>query len=853
MKSPVTIPALIFCLTTALFAQDVPSPEAVFGFRMGADRKLLHWEQILSYFDMLNRASARLQVEDIGQSTQGRRMIMAIISAEQTLAQLDMFRRIQQQLAQPYGLDEAAAEKLAEQGKTVVLITMNIHANEIAASQGALELAYELATQNDPRTRHILDHTILLMVPSLNPDGQDMVSKWYMRYVGTPHEGTPMPYKYHHYADHDNNRDWFFFNLRESRNVAKVLYHEWYPEIVMDQHQMGSRGARFFLPPYADPVNPNVPPSLMASTNMVGKHIVSDLHDRGFTGLVTNTIFNAYFAGTMSKTPLWHNRIGILTEAASVRYATPVFFPKTSLRGMGQDLPEYKQQTNFLDPWPGGWWRLRDIVEYQKAAALSLLDLTATFKAKFKRNFYELNRRAMESGRTESPAAYVVPADQHDPNSAVEMLRRLRIANVAIYRAREDFATPAGRFRAGDFVIPLAQPARAWVRDLMERQHYPDLREYPGGPPRQPYDVTAWTLPLMMGVDAVAVPQPLSVPLEALETPRLVPDIAAVPDGWLGFERRFINSYKLANALLKRKIALQQLSEPLAGLPAGSFAVWATEKNRDTLQNLAAEAGVPWHPLPASGNNQTLPARQIRAARIGIYQPWIPWAYDEGWLRLVLDEFGFEYQVLHNADFSGKTDLKNFDVIIFGSQETEQIVDGRKKPEQLGEPDIPAEYRGGIGQSGIQRVREFLLGGGTALFFGAACNFALEKLHLPGNNPLKNLKRKDFFVPGSILEMQLNPESPLSYGMKNPAAIYLNNSVALALEPYPAEIRESGFYGDHQVLQSGWAVGQPHLHGRVALAEIPVGAGQVVLYAFRPQHRGQMYGTFRLIFNALYD
>ncbi|TDI85473.1 MAG: hypothetical protein E2O78_04495, partial [Caldithrix sp.] len=331
-------------------SQTIPSPEQMFGFKMGSDKKLIDWDQILSYFQMLNNNSKRVQVVELGQTTLGRPMIMAIIGAEETMANLQKYQSIQQQLARPFDLDAFKAEALVRTGKLVFLITMNIHSTEIASSQESVELAYELATANSVRVGKILDNVLILLIPSLNPDGQDMVTEWYLKDVGTEYEGSRMPMKYHHYADHDNNRDWHFFNLVESRNVAKVLYHDWYPEIVMDQHQMGSHGARLFLPPYADPVNPNVAPALMASVNMLGKHVVSDLHDQGFQGVVTGTIFNAFFEGTMSKTPLWHNRIGILTEAASTRVASPIFFPKTSLRGMGIDLPDYSQQTNFLDP-----------------------------------------------------------------------------------------------------------------------------------------------------------------------------------------------------------------------------------------------------------------------------------------------------------------------------------------------------------------------------------------------------------------------------------------------------------------------------------------------------------------------
>lgn len=851
-KVLVVIASVLF-LNATLVAQPIPSPEATFGFQMGADRRLINWGQIVSYFSMLGKTSSRTQVLELGRTTLDRPMIMAIISAEETMQNLEKHQDIQQQLARPYTLKESIAETLIQEGKVVFLITLNIHATEIAASQESVELAYELATSSDTQIEKIRNNVIVLLVPSLNPDGQDMVTKWYLKDVGTEHEGSRMPMKYHHYADHDNNRDWFFFNLVESQHVAKVLYHDWHPEIVLDQHQMGSRGARLFLPPYSDPVNPNVPPSLMAHVNTLGKHVVSDLHDQGFQGVVTGTIFNAFFEGTMSKTPLWHNRIGILTEAASVRIATPIFFPKTSLRGMGIDLPEYSQQTNFLDPWLGGWWRLRDIIEFEKAATYSMLDLAATYKEKYKRNFYRLNKEAIAAGQRGGPFAYVVPAVQHDPNNAIEMLRRLRFANVDIYRADADFSTSDGTFHEGAYIVPLAQPARAYVKDLFEIQQYPNLLEYPGGPPRQPYDVTAWTLPLQFGVKAVAVQRPFEVEMKHSTEPRLQIASSQPDSGWVMIERRLNHSYILANHLMDRGVDIYQLEPTDDDLRKGAFLVQLVPGKSRAVQEAAGQFEVPLMPI-AKPPKASL--KKVRPARVAIYQPWIPWAYDEGWLRLVFDKFGFEYTILHNEDFKTRTRLENnFDVLIFGSQDTNWILTGKSEKAgepTFGEPRVRKEFRGGIGKIGVERILKFLQAGGKVLFMGEACNFAIEKLNLPATNTLKGVERKDYFAPGSLFELHLDLTSPLTYGLLPRISIYKNRPVVLTAKIYNQEIRETGFFGNRHLLQSGWAVGESRLLNKLALAEIPVGKGVAILYAFRPHHRGQTFGTFKLIFNALY-
>ncbi|MEW6736891.1 MAG: M14 family metallopeptidase, partial [Acidobacteriota bacterium] len=471
----------LFCVSGQASTEKISSPQEVFGFRIGEDRKLIDWSQIVSYFNKVDEQSDRVIVKELGKSTLGKPFLAAIISSEQNIKKLARYQQIQRELAKPYTLSADAAAALIGEGKTVVLITLNIHSTEIAASQESVELLHEFATGNSPQQQRILENVIIVLVPSLNPDGQQLVVDWYRKTVGTPAEGTNPPELYHPYAGHDNNRDWFMYNLVESRHTARLLYHEWFPEIVFDQHQMGASGPRLFLPPYADPVNPNVHPLLTAQVNLLGKYMVTELQRQGFKGVVTGSVFNAYFEGTMSKTPLWHNRIGILSEMASAYLATPVFFPKNSLNGFGQELPENKTQTNYLEPWLGGWWRLRDIIDYEKAVTYSLLEFAAIFKSQVKTNFYNLNRESISRGQKEAPYGYLVPHDQHDPNATAEMINRLIIGGAEVTQTTMPLMINNRKIPAGSYYISLAQPARAYVKDLLEVQRYPDLKQYPGG------------------------------------------------------------------------------------------------------------------------------------------------------------------------------------------------------------------------------------------------------------------------------------------------------------------------------------------------------------------------------------
>jgi hypothetical protein len=839
-------------------ADSLQPPEKVFGFPMGADRKLIDWNQISDYFFALDKGSDRIIVKELGKTTLGKPFLLAIISSAENIKNIDRYQAIQQQLANPYDLTEEKARSLVEEGKVVVLVSLNIHSTEIASSQESVELAYEMATRTDPGIKKILDNVILLLIPSLNPDGQQMVVDWYKKHVGTPYEGCRMPWLYHHYAGHDNNRDWYMFNLKESQLTAPVLYHQWYPEIVYDQHQMGSTGPRLFVPPYSDPVNRNTHTTVMAETNMLGKHVVADLHEQGFKGVVTGMRFNAFFEGTMSKTPLWHNMVGILSEMASVRIATPVYLPRGSLGRYGAEIPKYSRVTDFLDPWEGGWWRLRDIIRYEKAVTYSILDLAATYKKKFMMNFYSMNKESIEKGKKEPPYAFIVPLTQHDPNSAAEMLKRLKINGARIYRAQSQFVYAGQTYPAGTYVIPLSQPSRSCIKDLLEPQNYPDLERYPGGPPQPPYDITGWTLYIQMGVDVVEMKTPLQVGLALTETFDFGPSgmIDGPAKAYL-VERRYNNSFAVLNELLKDNTEVywsdKEFSIENKTYPPGTFIIPAQKGIDKKLDSLAKEYKVPVYSI-----NQPVPIKGTKALqpRLGLYHPWTA-NMDEGWTRLVLDNYWYSYKKLYNEEIKKGKLAEKFDVIIIPDSSSASIVEGRRRrwgrsEPSLGDAQQPEKYRGGIGKEGVKALIDFIKAGGTLITFGQASDFAIEKIRVPAVNVLKGLDGKEFYAPGSLLQIELDTTQPLAYGMPEKTAIRMTNSPAFSLRLHIQESRAIGYYGEDNPLLSGWLKGPENLAGRTALAEILVEKGRVILFGFRVQSRAQTFGTFKLLFNAIH-
>ncbi len=840
---------LLLILAINFSLSQILSPEKFFGFKMGEDKKLIGWDEIYSYFNYVDKNSDRVIVEELGKTTLGKPFILAIASSEKNIKEIQKLKSIQKQLAKPYGISETRAKELIRDGKVFVLITMNIHSTEIAASQESVELIYEFATRNDDEMRKILDNCVILMIPSLNPDGQQMVVDWYKKYLGTKYEAAPMPWLYHYYAGHDNNRDFHFFSLVETRLTAKVLYHDWFPQVVYDQHQMGSNGPRFFVPPYSDPVNPNVLPEIMALTNLFGKYIVFDMIQKGFKGVVTGGRFNAYFQGTMSKTPLWHNRVGILSEAASARIATPIYLPYGSIEGLGDEIPDNSLSNNNLYPFEEGWWRLRDIIDYEKAATYAILNFSAINREKILWTFYSANKKSIEKGLNESPFAYLIDLNsQHDPNSAIELLKRLQIGGVEIYKAKKSFSVGNTLFSENTFIIPLSQPCRAFIKDVIEVQNYPDLRLYPDGPPKQPYDVTAWTLPLQMGVKVFELNEKKEIPMEKIENVEFGQSIIQGKGDYLVFERRFINSYRLVNLLLKEGIKVYYIAKGEDNLK-GSFVVKNVKSVFEKIRNLSRNLGIEMKLTDEIVDTNLV---ELKRKIIGIYQPWIT-SMDEGWTRLVLDSFYFDYKVLHNQDLKEKKFIGEINVLILPSMGTNAIVDGREfmGSQRIDAPQMPEEYVGGIGKQGVENIKEFVKNGGILIALGEASNFAIEQLGLPVRNVLRNVSTKEFFAPGTIVKLKVNNLNPIAYGFENYVPAYMINPIAFSTSSYSDKVSVIATFDENDVLMSGYLLGESKIKGKPALCEVPYEKGKILMFAFRPQHRSQTWATFKFLFNAL--
>jgi hypothetical protein len=780
-----------------------PSPASVLGFKPGDDRTIADWKQIVNYFTRLDRASERVQLRTLGQTTLGRPLVVALISAPENIRNLAKYQDIQRRLADPrLAPAEAERETLTRTGKTVVAISCSIHSTEIVASQMSMQLAYELASAEDAATREILQNTILLLIPAANPDGVDIVADWYRKTLGTSYEGSEPPEIYHHYAGHDNNRDWFMLNLKETQLITRLFWREWFPQIVYDVHQQGATGSRFFVPPFFDPPNPNIPPLLLREVGLIGHKIAADLQAEGRQGVITNALYDTWWHGGFRTAPYYHNSVGILTEAASARLMSPVEVTREQLaRSTSRGMPSALQPaTNFPDPWPGGTWRARDILRIELTASRAVLSMAAKYRERYLRNFYELGRRGIEGAGDAGDAevGYVIPAGQGKEANVAKLVSALVEQGVEVYRLErelhvttkgardttsDDVTQNSSAIPPGSYLIFLAQPYRANIKTLFEKQVYPDRRTASGEAER-PYDVAGWTLPMQMGVRALPV-------------------------------------QSIREAASERRLTLMREG---------------AEAWRDAgLQPTGGAASPLRNPLTRRGD-----------VRLALYRSWTG-SMDEGWTRYVFDTFNVPFQTLRDPEVRAGNLRARHDVIVLPSMRLREIVEGRNRE------TAPPELTGGITEAGVDNLRRFVEDGGTLICFDAASELAVKRFKLPLRNVLEGVKTSEFYGPGSILRLEVDTAHPLARGFGRDVDAYFINSSAYELTGGEGggRVRVVARYAERDALRSGWLLGEKLIAGKIALAEVTLGRGRVVLFAFRPQHRAQTWGTFPFIWNAI--
>jgi len=772
---------------TVAQSRNVPAPADVLGFTPGDDRKLASWAKVVEYFQKLAAASDRVKFEEIGKSTMGAPFVYATISSPENLKRLNEFKEIQRQLADPrtltpansslYSADRKAAELIAR-GKTVVAITCGIHSTEVGSYLSSMLIAYRLASSNDPEVQEILRNTIILLVPSTNPDGVDIVNNWYQKTLGTPYEGTDPPELYHKYTGHDDNRDWYAFTQVETQLVVDKILNVWHPQIVHDIHQQGAFGSRLFLPPYMQPVEPNVPKQIVEGYTELGNYLAKEMRATGYKGITTDSTYDAWSPSRAYSH--YHGGVRILQETASCRLATPITVRFDQLRP-GEGYDPRKQAPNFGPVWQGGEWHIRDITNTMTTVAFFLLKHAAQNREHWLQTFYEIEKEAVRPRKDGDLFAFIVPPVKGSPayQNRETVLNILQRGGVEVSHASA-FRFGSLSFADGTDVISMDQPNASFARALLEPRIYPDLRDS-SGRPIPPYDVTAHAIPLLMNVTVVAAYQKVS--------------------------------YR------------RQQTGFAEGLSSGCD-----------------------HPPTHA-----------------LYRSFVP-SMDEGWTRWVFlkrQEWDkcFRYDSITDREIKSSS-VEKYRTIVIPDQPRAAILNGHRKG------TMPEEYTGGLGAEGVKALREFVEAGGTLVCLNRASDFAIEQFKLPLRDVVDGLPRTDFYVPGSILRIELDTNDPIAKGMPKESIAWAENSPAFELiegdflwesganrrnfKAPPANIHVIGWYPkDKDPLLSGWLLGGDRIKGKAALVEVTMGKGRIILFGFRPQYRGQSLATYPLFFNAI--
>lgn len=840
---------MVFCFIINTCLAQVPRPADVFGFEPGADYKIAGWKQLLDYYTRLDKASERVKMVEIGKSVQGRPLLLLFISSEENLKQLDLWRTISEKLSRAK-IGEPEARQLAACGKAIVWVDAGLHASEKAPAQMASELAYKLATLETPEVKKIRDEVVTLLMPVMNPDGLDIVADWYRAQLGTPYETTNPPWLYHVYAGHDNNRDWFMNNLPETRAVTRVLYHQWYPQVVYNHHQSAPSWTRIFLPPFASPLNPNIHPGITTAVNLLGSAMANRLALKKMPGVISQFTYDMWWNGGMRSVPYFHNQIGLLTEVAHPS-PTPKTYPKDSLPsviGSSVTMPTNGTDVFYPYPWKGGVSHFRDAVDYTLETSFAVLQMASLQREQYLYNIYRMGRDAIET--PDSLFAYVISATQWDRGEAINLVNILRMGGVEVQQALSGFKADSASYPAGSFVIYAAQAFRPYMVDLLERQLYPDRRLYKDGPPLRPYDLTGWTLPLQMGVKVDRIASAFSVNVKEISEMAVPAPGKTVQGAKFGYllSPNGNGTFKVINQFLKEGIRVERagagFNEGDHQYPAGSFIIRSKTGIYDRLKQAAVKTGLDFISL---NSKPSVRLKEINPVRVAIYKSWVA-NMDEGWTRWLLENYSFNLDTLHDQDII-KKDLSVYHAIIIPDQPASSILNGHRKGA------MPEMYTGGIGKNGVAALEKYISRGGRLVTLDGASDFAIQQFDLPLKNVVAGVSREKFYIPGSLIRMRINQKSGFTWGMQEEVSASFNNSRAFELKqgvsegPGSAEVVAS--YAPDSLLMSGWALGDRIIAGKPSVVNIKKGKGNIYLFAFSPQFRGQSHATYKLLFNAL--
>ncbi|MCP4896546.1 MAG: hypothetical protein GY906_06175 [bacterium] len=867
-RSLVLFAVLCGLLVSPSAMAEPPTPEAYFGFQPGADRELFDYEQLIAYLEVLSE-SPRLELKEVGASPEGRPMYVAFLSSEANLQNLDRLHEINRSLALDASLQDEELSQLVDEGRVFTLLTLSMHSGEVGPAQSLPLFAYELITTEDPDLLARLDDVVLMVVPNHNPDGMDMVVNHYRKYVGTKYEGTSLPGIYHKYVGHDNNRDFITLSQEDTKVIARLYSTEWYPQVMCEKHQMGQTSPRYYVPPNHDPIAENVHAEQWRWSGIFGANLAADMGRDGHKGVAQHWMFDDYWPGS-TETSIFKNVISFLTEAASSDYATPVRVEKNELVARGKGLAEYEKSVNMPEPWPGGWWRLGDIVEYELSSLHSILATSARHREAILTHRNTMCRVNVELGKTEAPYYFVLPKKQKDRSEWQHIAELLQQHGVQVKQLAERAEIKGQVFEAGDMVVPLSQPYRTFVKEVLEDQRFP-LRHYtPGGEAIRPYDITSWSLPLHYGVTSHQIDH--RCPNFEAKFEDWSPESATftLPDEvWaVAFPPTDNATYAAVFQAFEDKVPVMRLTEKVElddnKLKAGSFVFRVKGSTRDEVQGLIDAIG--FEPAVLT-EERDLPAVELDSPRIAMLETYNH-DMDAGWTRFVFDSYGIPFDVLRPGDVADTDLAEDYDVVVFPDMAASVLKTGKyKRGESYYTSEYPPEFKKGMGDKGMAKVMSFLDEGGiivswrrsTELFKGALKiqhgedKEDAEEFMLPIRDVSDQLKKDGLYVPGAWLAMDIQNDHPLTWGMPSKAGAFSRGAPVFrtSIPSLDMDRRVLAMHPKREILKSGYIEGEKLLAQGTTMAWVRKGKGQLVLYAFNPQFRASTPATYKLLFNAL--
>lgn len=859
--------SLSFILVNIFCAQSqnttkITTPKEHFGFQPGSEGNLYTYEQLIDYLQILDKHSDRLKMEPIGESPMGKPMYALFMSSEKNIENLEELKKMNREIMLNPNLSEAAQSKLVDQAKVFVLGTLSMHSNEVGPMTAASLIAYDYATKQDPDMLSYFEDVVYMMVPNHNPDGQNMVVENYLKYKGTKYEGATLPGLYHKYVGHDNNRDFITLSQSDSKAISSITSTTWFPQVMVEKHQMGYLGPRYFVPPNHDPIAVNIDPGLWNWNGVFGTNIMRDLTNEGLKGISQHYAFDNYWPGS-TETCLWKNVMAFLTEAARVDYATSLYIEPNELSVSGKGLAEYDISTNMPDPWLGGWWTLNDIIDLELGSTKSIIKTAAKNKKEILSFTNNLCKKEVKRGSTQAPYYYILPAEQHDAGQLVAFVNLMLEHGIQVSRLKEDIVFESTIFPKGSVVVPMAQPFRAFVKEVMEDQEFP-LRHYTkDGPMIKPYDITSWSLPLHMGLESHEINEQI-VDLKGKLAPVTEKIIIETP---IADEAKYLvlpveqnRSFAIAFQLMSEGETVYRFTQDNALAKQGSFAVKLSAKNKTMLQNKIREN----NEFASFSNAKIEGLVELNNPKIGLIETWNH-DMDAGWLRYVMDSHGIPFQLIR-PDGLKTLDLAAFDVLIFPSSSKDILLEGKRKGAEgaYSPSSLPPEYVVGMGKEGLKKVMEFVQAGGNVVSWGNSTDLFMspmkitigkeeEEFELPISNISTKLKKKGLYVAGSLATVNVKANHPLTYGLEKTANVfYRGDPVFQTSQPgFEIDRRVVASFPKEDICPSGYMENEELLAKLPAAVWIKKGEGQMVFFSFSPQFRSSTSGVYKFLFNAL--